>query len=123
MANDTARRASDWAGSAYAYGLVWGLPVAVMVGGLLVDVPARMALWTTALIWKGLACIVNARRCHRTHCRFTGPFYLAMIIPVLALGSGAISVSLYGWLALGVLILLGSKIIWWATERAWGKFS
>jgi hypothetical protein len=46
-----------------------------------------------------------------------------MIAPVLVLGSGVVGVGLYGWLVLGVLILAGSRIIWWATERAWGKFS
>jgi len=46
-----------------------------------------------------------------------------MILPVLALGSGLAPSSFYGWFALGVVIILGSKIIWWATERVWGKFS
>jgi hypothetical protein len=38
------------------------------------------------------------------------------------LASGVISVDFYAWLSLVVLILGGSMIIWWATERAWGKF-
>jgi hypothetical protein len=46
-----------------------------------------------------------------------------MVIPVLALGLGIISGGLYAWIVLGVVIILGGKIIWWATERAWGKFS
>ena len=79
--------------------------------------------WIIALVWMGTACILNSRRCGRTHCRYTGPYYLAMIAPVLVLASGVISVGFYGWLALAVLILGGSMIIWWATERAWGKFS
>jgi hypothetical protein len=29
----------------------------------------------------------------------------------------------YEWVALGVVIVSGGKLIWWATERAWGKFS
>jgi len=102
---------------------MWGAPVAVMGAGLLVDLPARAAVWTVALVWKGAACILNARRCGRTHCRFTGPYYLAMILPVLALGTGIAPSGLYEWLALGAVIILGSKIIWWATERRWGKFS
>ena len=57
------------------------------------------------------------------HCRYTGPYYLAMIAPVLVIASGSVSAGLYGWFLLGVLILAGSKIVWWATERAWGKFS
>jgi hypothetical protein len=71
----------------------------------------------------GVACILNARRCGRTHCRFTGPYYLVTIIPVLALGLGVVPAGLFGWLVLGALIILGSKTIWWATERARGKFS
>ena len=80
-------------------------------------------VWIIALVWMGTACILNSRRCGRTHCRYTGPYYLAMIAPVLVLASSAISVDFYAWLSLAALILGGSVIIWWATERAWGKFS
>jgi hypothetical protein len=71
-------------------------------------------MWIIALVWMGTACILNARRCGRTHCRYTGPYYLAMIAPVLVLASGIISVDFYAWLSLAVLILGGSTIIWWA---------
>jgi hypothetical protein len=76
-----------------------------------------------ALAWMGVACILNARRCGRTHCRFTGPYYLVMIVPVFALGLCVVPAGLSGWLVLGAFIILGSKALWWATERAWGKFS
>jgi hypothetical protein len=46
-----------------------------------------------------------------------------MIAPVLVVASDIVSVGFYGWLALAVLILAGSKVIWWAAERARGKFS
>jgi Ca2+/Na+ antiporter len=46
------------------------------------------AVWIIALIWMGSACILNARRCGRTHCRYTGPYYLVMIVPVLLLAAG-----------------------------------
>src|SRR5262249_57384263 len=83
--------------------------------------PARTGTWIIALIWMGTACILNARRCGRTHCRYTGPYYLAMIAPVLVLASGVIFVDFYAWLSLAVLILGGSMIILWGTERGWGK--
>jgi hypothetical protein len=84
--------------------------------------PVRSAIWTIALIWMGVAWIQNARRCGRTHCRYTGPFYLFMIAPVFLLAVGIGSAGFYGWLILGVLILAGSSAIWLATEHAWGKF-
>jgi hypothetical protein len=118
-----AQRSADWSGSIRNWGVVWGFPSAVLISGLLVDVPARMLMWIIALTWMGTACILNARRCNRTHCRYTGPYYLAMIVPVLALGSGTVAVGFYGWVALACIVLIGSKLIWWASERAWGKFS
>jgi hypothetical protein len=46
-----------------------------------------------------------------------------MIAPVLVLGFGLVSASFYGRLSLALFILAGGWIIWWATERAWGRFS
>ncbi|MPZ41265.1 MAG: hypothetical protein GEU95_25115 [Rhizobiales bacterium] len=123
MANDTLQRSRDWLGSPRTSALAWWIPKATVVAGLFVPLPARAVMWIIALVWMGLACILNARRCGRTHCRYTGPYYLAMLLPVLVLASGLISVGFYGWLSLAVLILGGGMIIWWMTERAWGKFS
>jgi len=118
----TVHSAKDWVGGLGANLIAWWIPQAAIPAGLFLEVPARMTIWIVALGWMGTACLVNARRCGRTHCRYTGPYYLAMIVPVLVLASGLVSVSFFGWMGLGVLILVGSKIIWWATERAWGKF-
>jgi hypothetical protein len=60
----------------------------------------------------GTACLLNARRCNRTHCRFTGPYHLALTAPALALGFGIVSAGIYGWFVLGVLIVAGSTLIW-----------
>jgi hypothetical protein len=123
MTNVTAHSSADWLASMRSNVLAWWIPQAGIIAGLFVAVPARAVIWITALIWMGTACLLNARRCGRTHCRYTGPYYLAMIVPVLLLGASIVSPGFYGWLALAAAIILGSKIIWWATERAWGKFS
>ena len=121
--NTIAKSTADWVGNARTNLLAWWIPQAAILAALAAPVPIRATIWTIALIWMGTACILNARRCHRTHCRFTGPYYLAMTAPVLALGSEIVSAGIYGWVALAALIVAGSKLIWWATERAWGKFS
>src|SRR5260221_4499660 len=123
MASDTIQTARDWLRSPHARLLAWWLPQVAIVAGLFAAVPARAAIWVIALTWMGIACILNARQCGRTHCRYTGPYYLAMIAPVLVLGSGMFSAGIYGWIVLGVIIVGGSKLIWWATERTWGRFS
>jgi len=122
-ADVTARSIRDWAGSIRTYGWVWGLPIVAIGVALFMDVRVRTVIWTFALIVMGTACVLNARRCGRTHCRYTGPYYLMMILPVIMLGSGVLAGGDLAWLALAVLIVAGSKIIWWATEQAWGRYS
>ena len=123
IANEVGQSSRDWLSRPRTSASAWWIPKAIIVAALFVPPPARAGIWIIALIWMGTACILNSRRCGRTHCRYTGPYYFAMIAPVLALASGVISNDFYAWLSLAVVILGGSMIIWWATERAWGKFS
>jgi hypothetical protein len=113
----------DWLRSAQTSALAWGLPWAAILASLFARVPLRTAIWIIALSWMGMACVLNAKRCGRTHCRYTGPYYLAMIAPVAALGSGVVSRRIYAWVVLAGFILPGSAVLWWASELAWGKYS
>jgi hypothetical protein len=123
MTNAPTQTSRDWLNGVQASLLAWWLPHAAIFTGLFVPVTIRAAIWITALIWMGTACLLNARRCNRTHCRYTGPYYLAMIVPVVVLGFGVVSAGIYEWISLGLFIVGGSGLIWWATERTWGKFS
>jgi hypothetical protein len=113
----------DWLNSAGASLLAWWLPKFVIFVTILVTFPLRTAVWVVALLWMGIACILNARRCGRTHCRYTGPYYLAMIMPVLALASRPISANIYMWVALALLIFVGGWTVRWTTEQKWGRYS
>jgi hypothetical protein len=116
-------RSNDWLSNAYTHLAAWLLPKGAIIAALFAAVPLRAAVWTVALLWMGIACILNARRCGRTHCRYTGPYYLAMIPPVLVLASDLISESIYAWLALALLVICGGWVIWRTTERLWGRYS
>jgi hypothetical protein len=85
MTNDLVQSSRDWLRSRRTRLLAWKIPQAAIIAGLLVPEPLRTAVWIVALLWKGTACILNARRCGRTHCRYTGPYYLAMIVPTFVL--------------------------------------
>jgi hypothetical protein len=123
MSTDINGPSRDWVRSTRTSTLAWWLPSAAIAAGLLAPMPTRTVIWIAALVWMGTACILNAKRCGRTHCRYTGPYYLAMTVPVVVLGSGLVLVGITAWLLLACVILLGSKLLWWATERTWGEFS
>jgi hypothetical protein len=115
------QKSKDWLANTREGLVAWWIPTALIVASLLANTPLRTAIWVAALAWMGIACLLNARRSGRTHCRFTGPYYLAMVVPVVLLG--VLDAPFYAWLVLAALILLGDKIIWWTTERIWGTFS
>ena len=116
----------DWVADARLHLLVWGAPKLAIVLAAFAPVPLRTAVWSAALAWMGIACLLNARRCGRVHCRYSGPFYLALILPVLLFGTSLIEAgSLPGylpWLMLGGLGLFGGTVITRATERAGGRY-
>ena len=116
------RRPNDWLGNVYTNLFAWWLPKGEIVAALFAAVPLRAAIWTVALLWMGGACILNAKRCGRVHCRYTGPYYLAMSMPVILLATGIVPAGFYSWLVLALLILSGGWFIRWATERTWGKY-
>lgn len=47
---------------------------------------ARVWLWVPALLVGGTACLVNAARCGRLHCYFTGPLYLLAALATVLYG-------------------------------------
>lgn len=120
--SDPASRRQDWVGGVKPYLIAWGLPTAAVIAGAFATPGLRAAIWIAALVWMGTACLLNARRCGRVHCRFTGPYYLLLTIPAALLALGIFNPGPYGWYLLGALILFGGKAIWWATETAWGKY-
>jgi hypothetical protein len=94
MSNPTTDTSRDWLSSKRTNLLAWWIPLAAIPAGLFVPASLRAADWIIALGWMGTACILNARRCNRTHCRYTGPYYLAMIVPVVVLGMGVVSAGI-----------------------------
>lgn len=94
-----------------------------MVLAGLFDPLTRPVVWTAALLWMGGACLANARRCGRTHCRLTGPFFVLTAVSVVAYASGTLYLGAHGWSILGLVTLVGAIGLWWGSERVWGKFT
>ncbi len=113
---------TDLLGSMRNSAIAWWLPIGLMVLAIWLPNAPKTLVWAAALCWMGGACLWNARRCGRVHCRYTGPFMLAMVIPVLGQGSGLVSLGSEGWFWLGVMIGLGSGSIWRLSEKLLGHY-
>ena len=113
----------DWAGNGRAFALLWGVPIALMLAASSVPPLVHAGIWTLMLLWMGGVCLVNARRCGRTHCRFTGPFFILMAVCVVAYATGVLDLGAHGWSILSVLILVGAIGLWWGSERGLGRFT
>jgi hypothetical protein len=116
------RGAKDWAGNWRSLTALWGVPTSAMVIAMTLEPLSRAVVWSAALIWMGGACIANARRCGRTHCRFTGPFYLLMALLVVVHAAGMLPMGGYGWAMLSAATIAGTALLWWGSEHIWGTF-
>jgi hypothetical protein len=122
MTEESAKQ--DWVADSGSYWIAWGIPTAALVAGIFVAPPIRTIIWSTALLWMGTACIVNALRCGRIHCYLTGPFFLLMAVITFLHGFEIVWLGPNGWLWLaGALIAIGGGLLWYLPERLWGKYS
>src|SRR5262245_1960561 len=115
-------RTRDWASGWRTLMSVWGLPAIILFAAAWLEPTLRALVWTAMLIWMGCACLANARRCGRTHCRFTGPFFLVMAASVVAYAFSGLPLGPYGWAVLGGVTVIGNLLIWWGSERLLGMF-
>jgi hypothetical protein len=64
-----------------------------MLFALLLEPAPRAVVWIAILTWMGCACILNARCCGRTHCPYTGPFFLGMAVLVTDYAADMVSLG------------------------------
>lgn len=112
----------DWVASYRTCVIAWGIPAVAFVGAIFVPPPAKTVIWIVALIWMGAACVLNARRCSRTHCYFTAPFFLVMTVPVALHGFDILSFGPGGWNWLGNAIGIGAALLWCLPEHFLGTY-
>jgi hypothetical protein len=103
--------------------LVWGVPLLLLVLGGFSGPAVRTALWTAALTVMGGACIVNAARCGRLHCYFTGPAFLLGALASLTYGAGVLPLGGRGWTWISCFVLLSYLVLRWLPERLFGRYT
>ncbi|HEY7639501.1 MAG TPA: hypothetical protein VH814_07225 [Steroidobacteraceae bacterium] len=122
MNQDCGRR--DLLGSGIAPWLLWVLPIAtIALTGQFADREWILTVsWTLALVVMGVGCFANARRCGRTHCYFTAPFFLLMALASLLHGLGIVPLGAHGWSYIGIMLLIGGTLLCLLTESLWGRY-
>ncbi len=96
---------------------LWYLPIGVLLAGLFWS-RGQVWLWVPALVVMGVGCLVNAARCGRTHCYFTGPLYLLAAVFVVLSATGIVPLHPGRFL----LVVLGASCIAQCAEIALGRY-
>ncbi|MFL6602526.1 MAG: hypothetical protein ACJ8R9_14490 [Steroidobacteraceae bacterium] len=126
--HDTARlsKSSEASHNDWAYGgrflLIWVLPTAILIWSAFITWHYLIVAWPTLLTGMGGACLLNARRCARTHCYISGPFFLMLAIVGLLYGLGALPLGVNGWRVLSAALLIGGAILVYVPDRLFGHY-
>ena len=77
MPND--KSSDDLVAKPISFLLAWGIPLLILFSmnfaqGI-IPIEAIILIMAGALAWMGLGCVLNARRCHRRHCYYSGPIF------------------------------------------------
>lgn len=122
-AETAANKSKDWSRHPASWFFWWGLPIlgAVSTNVLKLTVAETAFVISMAFAWMGTGCLLNARRCRRLHCFFTGPALWLGAIGAALVGAGvitgaqALNIVVWGTVALVLL----SKV----PEAIWGKYA
>ncbi|HJR09854.1 MAG TPA: hypothetical protein VJ823_00410 [Rhodanobacteraceae bacterium] len=104
--------------------LLWVAPwILIVASGSLGDNRVRTGAWTFAFAVMGSACVVNARRCGRRHCFYTGPLFLLAALTSLLHGTGVLPLGRNGWNWIIGITVAGSLLACCGLEPLFGKYS
>lgn len=104
--------------------VVFCVPVVIIVlsGALEMGNSGRGVVWAACLTVMATGCLVNARRCGRMHCYFTGPFFILMALASLSYGVGWLPLGSGGWNWIGGVTLCGAVVLGCVPELLLGKY-
>ncbi len=114
---------SDLISNPLIFTTIWGVPTLVLICSTLLENKMIIGwIWAISFCWMGGACLFNAKQCKRTHCFYTGPFFILMAIISLLYSYDIIRLGKNGWILLGVISIAGGILIWNFSESIFGKY-
>lgn len=112
---DDCRTAADLASSIKGFLVAWGVPI--LLFGVTANASDELLvpwisgiLFSVAMTWGGISCLVNAKRCGRVHCTVTGPVFLVLAVVSWATVAGVSHIR-YSTLGNMALLVLGASLV------------
>jgi hypothetical protein len=102
--------------------LLWCVPWIAFALGFGAPPWLKTILWPVSLTVMGTACLLNASRCGRVHCRFTGPFLIVCAIISLLYGLGVLPLGPSAWKWIGVGTIIGALALCCIPELFLGRY-
>jgi hypothetical protein len=112
---------ADWTRGIHGC-VIWGVPLATLLISPRIGTRYLVILWPVLLAFMGVGCLLNIRRCGRTHCYVTGPFFLVLAAIALLYGVGVLPLGTRGWSTLSLLLVLGSVALCCGSEWIFGRY-
>ena len=113
----------DLLGSRWATGLLWIAPWVLIVISAKAGTVVHTAVWTISFAVMGAACLVNARRCGRRHCFYTGPLFLIAALLSLLYVWGILPLGPHGWTWISGIAVVGAVLACCGLEMLMGKYT
>ena len=101
---------------------LWCVPWFVFALGFWAPPALKTVLWATWLAFMGVVCLVNASRCGRVHCVFTGPFFILGAVASLGYGVGLLPLGPSGWNWIGTVTIIGGIALACIPELVLGRY-
>jgi hypothetical protein len=113
---------SDWSCHSPSFLLGWGLPIAGMSISGAMKPEWMFLIWPIALLWISVACLVNASRCGRVHCYFTGTFFFILAVLSGLHGFNIVDLGASAWTWIGITAIAGGIALTILPEMIWGRY-
>ncbi len=100
--------------------LWWCLPIVVGIASGSLGLRENAAVWAVAFTWMAAGCFLNALRCHRLHCYFSGPvFLIGAGVAALVAGSVVHLANALNYDIAGTFVLV---LVTFTPEAFWRKY-
>jgi hypothetical protein len=103
----------------------WGFPLLVLFSlnfaTSVLPYSVIVVIMSGVFVWMGLGCVLNAQRCRRRHCYYSGPIFLIGAAAVLLVGFNIISIGRDG-LMIVVWGTLALALLTFASEPIFGRY-